>query len=152
MIYKLLFIVGFQTQTRAGPDQEQNNAIFDAPDIIEASCNIGTTSYPDHEYQVDFNRNRYNEAYNEVKRFFKDYIHGEGSSYISFKNFKKLYPLWVFDLRAQRHNDSDQPIQVKFKFRAGYDVVGENYQATALVLTQKIISVSSDGQRQFDIV
>ena len=45
------------------------------------------------------------------------------------------------------------PVQAKFRFRAGYDAVGaQNLQAIGLLLTQKIISVSSDGQRQFDIV
>ena len=73
-------------------------------------------------------------------------------SYITFKDFKELYPLWVFDLRAPKDNPSAQPIHVNFKFRLGYDAKGNNYQATALVLTQKLISVSSDGHRQFDII
>ena len=47
---------------------------------------------------------------------------------------------------------SSQSVQVKFRFRAGYDAVGQNMQAIGLLLTQKIISVSSDGQRQFDII
>ena len=82
--------------------------------------------------------------------FIKIISKGEGSPYITFKDFKELYNLWVFDLRAQKDNPSAQPIQVEFNFRAGYDAVATNYQATALVLTQKIISVSSDGARQFD--
>ena len=94
----------------------------------------------------------YNEPYNEIRRFYKDYIKGEGSPNISFKDFKKLYNLWVFDLRNQKDNPSSQPISVDFKFRVGYDAVGADYQATALILSQKIISVSSDGQRQFDII
>ena len=145
-------IVGFQSAARAGPNQEQNNAIFDRLDVIEASCNVGTVRYPEHEYQVDFERNKYNEPYNEIRRFYKDYIKGEGSPYITFKDFKEIYNLWVFDLRAQKETPSPQPIQVNFKFRTGYDAVANNYQATALVLTQKIISVSSDGARQFDII
>ena len=145
-------IVGFQSQARTGPNQRQNNAIFDRVDVIEASCNIGSVRYPEHEYQVDFDRNMYNEPYNEIRRFYKDYIKGEGSPNISFKEFKELYNLWVFDLRNQKDNPSSQPISVDFKFRAGYDAVGADYQATALILSQKIISVSSDGQRQFDII
>ena len=145
-------IVGFQSAARAGPDQEQIKAIFDRLDVIEASCNIGTVRYPDHEYQVDFERNKYNEPYNEIRRFYKDYIKGEGSPYITFKDFKELYNLWVFDLRAQKDNPSAQPISIHFKLRAGYDAVPTNYQATALVLTQKVVSVSSDGARQFDII
>ena len=135
----IYIIVIFQSQTRSGPDQTQNNAIFDRLDVIEASCNIGSLRYPDNEYQIDFDRNKYNDAYNEVRRFYKDYIQGEGSVLIlHFKDFKEIYPLWVFDLRAQKDAIlQSQPIQVKFKFRAGYDAVANNYQATALVLTTK---------------
>ena len=145
-------IVGFQTADRACADQLQNIAIFDRLDIIEASCHIGSVRYPEHEYQVDFDRNKYNEPYNGIYRFYKEYIRSEGRPSISFKDFKELYNLWVFDLRAQKDNPSAQPISVKFKFRVDFDAKANNYQALALVLTQKIISVSSDGQRQFDII
>ena len=123
------------------------------PDIIECSCHIGAVKFPDtNEYQVDFERNKYNDLYNEVRRFYKDFIHGEGSPYISFKDFRELYPFIIFDLRANKDMVSSQSVQAKFRFRAGYDAVGANLQAIGLLLTQKIISVSSDGQRQFDIV
>ena len=141
-------IVGLQSQARIGPNQRQNNAIFDRLDVIEASCKIGSVRYPDNEYQVDFTRNDYNEVYNEIRRFYKDYIKGEGSPYISFKDSKGLYNLWVFDLRNQKNSPSSQPISVEFKFRVGFDAVAADYQATALILSQKITSVSSDGQRQ----
>ena len=145
-------IVGFQTVDKAGPDQLQNNALFDRLDIIEASCPISSVRFPEHEYQVHFDRNKYNEPYKEIRRFYKDYIKGEGSPYMIYKDFKELYNLWVFDLRADKDNPSAQPIIVKFKFRAGYDATAINYQAIALVSTQKIISVSSDSYRQLDVL
>ena len=148
----IFVIVGFQSAQKAGPDQTQNNARSDCLDVIEASCNVGTQRYPDHEFQIDYQRNKYNEAYNEVRRFYKDYIKGEGSPYISFKIFKELYNHYVFDLRAQKENPSAQPIRVNFKFRAGYDVVANNYQAVALVSSQTMISVSSDGVIIFDVI
>ena len=120
--------------------------------MIEASCNVGTTRYRDNEFQVDFNRNEYNEPYNEIGRFYKDYIKGEGSPYTTFKDFKELYILWVFDLRAQKDNPSAQPIMVNFKFSAAFNHAANNYKAVALVLTQNMISVSSDGARMFDII
>ena len=64
-------IVGFQTTVRVRPDQTQNNAIFGRPDMIEASCIVGTTRYPDNEFQVDFLRNKYFEPYNEIRDFIK---------------------------------------------------------------------------------
>ena len=54
----MIVIVGFQSAARAGPDQTQNNSIFDRPDIIEASCNVGTVRYPDHDFQIDYQRNK----------------------------------------------------------------------------------------------
>ena len=84
-------IDGFQSAARAGPNQEQNNAIFDRLDVIEASCNVGFVRYPEHEYQVDFDRNKYNEPYNEIRRFYRDHIKGEGSPYLKFKDFNELY-------------------------------------------------------------
>ena len=53
----------FKHKIRFSPDQTQNNAIFDRPDIIEASCVIGSTKFPDNEYQVDFERNKYNDLF-----------------------------------------------------------------------------------------
>ena len=148
----IYLIVGFQSTNKFNADQAHSNGIFDRLDVTEASCHIGTTRYPDTEYSIDFDRNKYNDAYNEVRRFYKDYIKGEGSPYITFKEFKEIYNLWVFDLRAQKQNPSAQPIKVNFTFRAGFNATAGNYQAIALVLTQKIVSVSSDGQRQFDIL
>ena len=146
-------IIAFQNENRFSPDQMQNNAIFDRPDIIECSCVIGSTKFPDtNEYQIDFERNKYNDLYNEVRRFYKDFLHGEGSPYISIKDFKELYPFVIFDLRNQKDVVSSQSVQARFRFRAGYNAVDQNFQGIGLLITQKIISVSSDGQRQFDIV
>ena len=60
--------------------------------------------------------------------------------------------LLYFDLRTNKDMLSSQSVQAKFRFRAGYDAVGANLQAIGLLLAQKIISVPSDAQRQFDIV
>ena len=120
--------------------------------LIEASCIVATVRYPDHEYQIGFQRNKYNEPYNEIRRFYKDYIKGERAPYISFKDFKVLYNLYVFDLRAQKDNLSAQPVRPAFKFCAGFNVIANNCQAVALVLTQKVISVSSGGVRMFDVI
>ena len=59
-------IVGFQSAERTGPNEEQNNAIFDNLDVIEASCKIGSARYPQHEYQVDLGRKEYNEPFKEI--------------------------------------------------------------------------------------
>ena len=86
-------------QDRVSPDQLQNNAIFDRPDIIECSCHIGAVKFPDtNEYQVDFERNKYNDLYNEVRRFYKDFIHGEGAPYIIIIKILKNYTHLLFSI------------------------------------------------------
>ena len=48
---------------------------------------------------------------------------------------------------------SSQSVQAKFRFRAGYDAVGAKYASYRITInTENYISVSSDGQRQFDII
>ena len=44
-------VVGFQSAAIAGLD------------VIEASCNLGTTRYPDTDKEIDFEKNKYNDAY-----------------------------------------------------------------------------------------
>ena len=59
------------------------------------------------------------------------------------------YNLYVFDIRCQKIFESAQPIKVEIKFAE--NVVAGLY-GYALVLTNKLISISSDGQRQFDLI
>ena len=58
------------------------------------------------------------------------------------------YNLYVFDIRYQKVFGSAQSIIVELKFSGK---VPDNINGYALVLTNKLISTSSDGQRQFDI-
>ena len=56
------------------------------------------TKFPDtNEYQVDFERNKYNDLFNEVKRFYKDFIQWRRSTiHYHYKDFEELYPFRYF--------------------------------------------------------
>ena len=58
------------------------------------------------------------------------------------------YNLYVFDIRYQKNFESAQPIKVEFKFSG---VVPAGINGYALVLTNRLISISSDSQRMFDL-
>ena len=58
------------------------------------------------------------------------------------------YNLYVFDIRYQKNLENAQPIKVEFKFDG---VLPAGICGYALVLTNKRISISSDGQRHFDL-
>ena len=59
------------------------------------------------------------------------------------------YNLHVFDKSYQKNFTNSQPIKVEFKFNG---VVPNEINGYALVLTNRIISKSSDGQRHFDLI
>ena len=62
------------------------------------------------------------------------------------RNLGRCY-FYVFDLSKQKDHISSQPITLEFNFSAAIDVT--DYIAYALVLTPKLISISSDVQRHF---
>ena len=59
---------------------------------------------------------------------------------------KKFY---VFDIRYHKDFESAQPVKIEFKFLA--NISGGLY-GYALVLTKRLVSINSDGQRMFDLV
>ena len=60
-----------------------------------------------------------------------------------------LVIIYVFDIRYQKNFESAQPIKVEFKFDG---VIAAGIYGYALVLTNKLISISSDGQRHCDLI
>ena len=64
--------------------------------------------------------------------------------------FRTNYNFYVFDLSKQKDQIASQPIRLEFNFNAAIDVA--DYIAYALVLTPKLISIRSDGQRHFDLL
>ena len=68
--------------------------------------------------------------------------------YINHRTFKSDYKIYVFDTRYENDQLGPQPIQLNFKLSAAVaDVI-----CHALVLTRKVISVNSDGNKMVDIV
>ena len=57
-----------------------------------------------------------------------------------------IYTLSINDIK--KNFESAQPIKVEFKFDG---VIAAGLYGYALVLTKKLVSISSDGQRMFDL-
>ena len=70
--------------------------------------------------------------------------------FIDLHKFRTNFNVYVFDLSKQKDNIASQPIRLEIKFIAA--IVVADYKAYALVLTPKLISISSDGQRHFDFL
>ena len=147
--------VGFQQNDRQH-DQNLNNDTFVRLPVISAQVVIGTERYPDsailQNYEDDDNSQGYGQIKEAFKALTKDNIL---QPYISDHDFKSSndgndigYNIYAFDIRYQKNFENSQPIKVEFKFSE--NIVGGIY-GYALVLTNRLVSISSDGQRMFDL-
>ena len=143
-------IVGFQARNKID-SQTHDNAIFDRLPVSNAVCKIGSEKYPDDGIECDYDRDKYDQAYSEIENFYL--LKSETNllnPFIDLHKFRTNYNFYVFDLSKQKDPIGSQPIRLEFKFNAAINVA--DYIAYALVLTPKLISMSSDGQRHFDLL
>ena len=141
-------IVGFENNNVN--EQTHDASTFDVMVVTECYCKIGSEFYPEDRMSINYGTNDYNEAFKEIFSFNKDYngLPHNIKPYINHRTFKSNYRIYVFDTRYQRDHIGPQPIQLNFKFRAAVaDVI-----CHALVLTRKVISVNSDGNKMVDII
>ena len=146
----IFVFVGFQARNKID-SQIHNNATFDQLPISNAVCKIGSEKYPDDGIECDYDRDKYDQAYSEIENFY--HLKSETNPlnpFIDLHKFRTNYNFYVFDLSKQKDQIASQPIRLEFKFNAAIDVA--DYIAYALVLTPKLISISSDGQRHFDLL
>ena len=149
------FFVGFQQSDRQH-DQNLINDTFDRPPVTSAQCIIGTEKNSDSAILLNYNDDDYSQGYGLIKQAFKGLTKDDIlEPYISENVFRSNntgdnigYNLYSFDKRYQKNIEAAQPIKVEFKFDG---VIPAGVCGYALVLTNKLISISSDGQRHFDI-
>ena len=147
--------VAFQQNDRQN-NQNLNNDTFYRPLVTSAQCIMGTEKYPDSGILLNYNDDNYSQGYGQIKEAFKALTKDNLlQPYISDADFRSSnndnnigYNIYVFDIRYQKNFESSQPIKVEFKFDG---VVPAGIYGYALVLTNKLIFISSDGQRMFDL-
>ena len=135
-------IVGFENNNVN--EQTHNASTIHMMNVTECYCKIGSEFYPEDRMRINYGTNNYNEAFEEIVSFNKDYngLPHNIKPYINHRLFKSSYRIYVFD------HIGPQSIQLNFKFGAAVaDVI-----CHALVLTRKVISVNSDGNKMVDII
>ena len=150
-------IIAFQQQDRQD-SQNLNNDTFCRLPVVSAQCSIGTEKHPDSAILLNYGDDDYSQGYHQIKEAFKALTKDDIlQPYISEEDFRSSndaandvgYNLYVFDIRYQKNYTASQPIKVEFKFDG---VAPNNVNGYALVLTNKLVSISSDGQRHFDLI
>ena len=141
-------LVGFENNNVN--EQTHDASKFDIMNVTECYCKIGSEFYLEDRMDIKYDTNYYNEAFKEIVSFNKEYngLPHNIKPYINNRTFKSGYRKYVFDTRYQSDHIGPQPIQLNFKFSAAVaDVI-----CHALVLTRKVISVNSDGNKMVDNV
>ena len=148
--------VGFQQQDRQN-DQTMNNDTFYRMPVSSAQCIIGTEKNPDTPILLNYDDDDYSQGYGQIKETFKALTKDNIlQPYISEDDFKSDnsgnnigYNIHVFDIRYQKNYQSGQSVKIEFKLDK---VVPAGVYGYALVLTNGLVSISSDGDRMLDLV
>ena len=147
--------VAFQQNDRQH-DRNLNNDTFVRLPVTSAQFVIGTERYPDSAILLNYNDDDYSQGYGQINEAFKALTKDDIlQPYISEDDFRSSnegniigYNIYAFDIRYQKNFENAQPVKVEFKFSENIPAGIYGY---ALVLTNKLISISSDGQRMFDL-
>ena len=148
--------VAFQQNDRQH-DQNSNNDTSVRLPVISAQVVIGTERYPDSAILLNYDDDDYSQGHGLIKEAFKALTKDDIlQPYISEDDFRSSnegnnigYNIYAFDIRYQKNFENAQLVKVEFKFSENIPVGIYGY---VLVLTNKLISISSDDQRMFDLV
>ena len=147
--------VAFQQNDRQH-DQNLNNDTFVRLPVISAQVVIGTERYPDSGILLNYDDDYYSQGYGQKKEAFKALTKDDVlQPYISEDDFRSSnegnnigYNIYAFAIRYQKNFENAQPVKVEFKFSENIPAGIYGY---ALVLTNRLASITSDGQRMFDL-
>ena len=148
--------VAFQQHDRQH-DQTLNNDTFYRMPVTSAQCIIGTEKYPDSAILLNYDDDDYSQGYGQIKEAFKVLTKDNIlQPYISEDDFRSDnngnsigYNIHVFDIRYQKDYQSCLSVKIEFKLDK---IVPAGVYSYALVLTNRLVSISSDGQSMLDLV
>ena len=152
-------IVGFQIGRNNS--QEQNPARFDNCDIGNIYVTLNAKRYPDTDYDINFNENRFCRIYGDSSTFRKKFYNMDelvSNHNINPVDYKNLYPIFVFDVTKQSEKlktaVSDIHVKMRFNTNPALDNDGNprNVMAYAVIISDRLFHFVSDGSKITNIV
>ena len=153
-------IVGFVQRDQFN-QQHQNNDTFNRPSAVNAQCFVGSENFPAAGKNFNYAIDKYSQTYSAVVSSFRHLAKDNflqpyftQKYFITCNNYpdgNPAYNLYVFDVRHHQDSSSAQRIKVRFDFRPAVPAA-TNLNGYALSITNKKLSISSDGQSHFDLV
>ena len=152
-------IVGFQIERNN--NQEQNPARFDNCDIGNIYVTLNAKRYPDTDYDINFNNNRFCRIYGDSSTFRKKFYNMDelvSNHNINPVDYKNLYPIFVFDVtkQSEKLKTAVSDIHVKMRFNTNpaldNDNNPRNVMAYAVIISDRLFHFVSDGSKITNIV
>ena len=152
-------IVGFQIERNN--NQEQNPARFDNCNIGNIYVTLNAKRYPDTDYDINFNENRFCRIYGDSSTFRKKFYNMDelvSNHNINPVDYKNLYPIFVFDVTKQSEKlktaVSDIHIKMRFNTNPAHDRDNnpQNVMAYAVIISDRLFHFVSDGSKVTNIV
>ena len=105
------------------------------------------------DYNISFLGQKFSRVYGDVAEFRSKFFNMDelvSSPNITPSDYKELYPLFLFDVskQSEKLKYSTTDIQIKMHFSAG---IPANTQAYAVIISDRLINVQSDGNK-FSVV
>ena len=140
-------IVGFLTYKDGS--QELNPSVFDHCDLKNMYVTLNSERYPAADYNLDFNNNKYSRAYKDAAKF-DNRLYGISEIIaqpnLFALNYRYICPLFVFDVSKQPERLKSSVLDVQIKATFNSNVPGDT-QAFAVILSDKLLRIKSDGSR-----
>ena len=127
----------------------QSSSFFDHVNLKNMYVMLNSTRYPAVDYNLSFANQQFSRAYGDASLFGIRYFSINElitRSNISPANYKKLYPLFVFDVskQSEKLRSSVVDVQIRAIFN---QAVPAGTQAYAVVMSDKLLTFQSDGSK-----
>ena len=147
--------IGFQ-QKDWHNSQKLHDDTFHRPPVRSVRNIIRTEKSPDSVVLKNFDDNSYSQGCGQIEAAFRALTRDDlPKPYMSDHHFRSTkegndvgYNWYIFHIKYRKNLESAQPIKVEFNILENIPVRKIGY---ALVSTNKLVSISLDGQRHFDL-
>lgn len=133
-------ILGFQT----GRDRviAKDASEFDHCNISDIKVHLNSESFPYESMNLDFNSNKYMQAFINYAEFKRSYYH-DGSDYqntlFNYENFKSKTPLYIIDCSRQNESIKSSMVDIRVEITAKANIAA-NTTAFCLIIHDNIIT------------
>ena len=126
-----------------------NSSTFDHVNLKNAYVTLNSDRYPAVDYNLSFANQEFSRVCRDAGLFGVKFF-GMDELITHFNitpcDYKTLYPLFTFDVRKQKEKLKSCVVNIKIKSNFT-EIVPANIRAFALVISDKILSFQSDGNK-----